>query len=216
MRCHLHGGIAFITRIKTTILALSSEHFIVALLVGAIVLSLFAAWHDIRTRRIPNRLLKWGILYFLAIFIAMAFLLPIGNVLKGFLFALLGMVLGGAFLYFPYQYRQVGAGDVKLMMVYGLLLGPKGVILALLNGAIVGGIWALALAWRIGGLKHMFYNMKFMARTVWLSGGKDMGWDLRSEGAIAMPYGVALAAGAILVCVWQLNLHLGRLFGVDA
>ncbi len=192
------------------------EAFVVALLGGVVVLSLLVAWSDYRTRRIPNKYLAWGALYALGIFAAMAVLLPLKPVLKGFLFSLLGMLLGGFFLYLPYRYKQVGAGDVKLMMVYGLFLGPKGVILALLNGALVGGIWALVLAWRIGGLGHLWYNLKFMARSIWLSGGKEMSWNLRSEKAIAMPYGVALAAGAISVALWQLPLHLGRLLGTSA
>jgi len=31
-----------------------------------------------------------------------------------------------------------------------------------------------------------------------------MSWDLRSAGAVTMPYGVALSAGAALVAIWQL------------
>lgn len=192
------------------------EWFIIALLTGVIVMSCLVAWKDYCTRRIPNVFLIWGLVYALAVYVLMLVFLPVGLVLKGFLFSLLGMLLGGFFLYVPYRYKQVGAGDVKLMMVYGLFMGPKGAILALLNGALVGGIWALALAWQHGGLAHMWYNMKFMARSVWLSGGKEMSWNLRSENAVAMPYGVALAVGAISVAVWQLHLHIGRLMGVAA
>lgn len=199
----------------TGVVLLSFELFVVALLGGVVVLSTLVAWQDFRCRRIPNHFLLWGVVYALSVFFAMALFLPIGDVFKGFLFSLVGVAIGGFFLYVPYRYKQVGAGDVKLMMVYGLFLGPKGVILALLNGALVGGVWALALAWRIGGLKHVWYNLKFMARSIYLSGGKEMGWDLRSEKALAMPYGVALAAGAVSVAVWQLHLHLGRLLGVE-
>ena len=189
--------------------------FILALLAGVVVLSAVVAVHDFRTRRIPNRVLLTGISYALLVFVAMAFFIPISQVLKGLLFSLFGVALGGLFLYPPYRLKQVGAGDVKLMMVYGLFLGPKGVILALLYGAMVGGIWALGLAWKIGGIGHLWHNLKFMARSVYLSGFKDMGWDLRSEGAIAMPYGVALSVGAILVTLWQFKIHVGRLLGVS-
>lgn len=195
---------------------MSMSPFVVALLAGLILLSCMVAWQDFRTRRIPNNFLLWGTVYALAVFAAMAVFLPLGQVARGFLFSLLGVLLGGFFLYVPYRYKQVGAGDVKLMMVYGLFLGPKGVILALLNGALVGGVWALYLAWRIGGLGHLWYNLKFMARSVYLSGGKEMSWNLRSENALVMPYGVALAIGAISVAAWQLHLHLGRLLGTAA
>lgn len=190
---------------------MSISVFVVALLVGVIVMSCLVAWRDLKTRRIPNLYLVWGVCYALAVFATMSVYLPFGDVIKGFLFSLFGVFLGGVFLYVPYRYKQVGAGDVKLMMVYGLFLGPKGVVLALLNGALVGGVWALALAWKHGGLSNLWYNMKFMAQSVWLSGGKEMSWNLRSENAIAMPYGVALAVGAISVALWQLHLHMGRL-----
>ena len=55
----------------------------------------------------------------------------------------------------------------------------------------------------------------FIWQEAYLSGFKDMGWDLRSEGAIAMPYGVALSVGAILVTLWQFKIHVGRLLGVS-
>lgn len=190
--------------------------FVAALLAGLLALAAIVSVYDYRFRRIPNAALIWASVYALLVFAAMAFSLPIGDVAKGFLFAIMGILLGGFFLYVPYRYKQVGAGDVKLMMVFGLFLGPKGVILALLNGALIGGLWALVLAWKIGGLGHMWYNMKHMAQSIWLSGGKEMGWDLRSEGAIAMPYGVALSIGAALVAIWQLKLHIGRLLGVEA
>jgi len=195
---------------------MSMSIFVLALLAGLVVMSGLVAWQDYRTRRIPNAYLLWGTLYALGVFLAMAVMLPLGQVGRGLLFALLGVAIGGFFLYVPYRYKQVGAGDVKLMMVYGLFLGPKGVILALLNGALVGGVWALALAWRIGGLGHLWYNLKFMARSVYLSGGREMSWNLRSQHAVAMPYGVALAAGAVSVALWQMYLHAGRLLGAAA
>ena len=95
-----------------------------------------------------------------------------------------------------YALRQVGAGDVKLMMVFGFLLGPIGAAFTLLTGALIGGVWALWLSWRSAGLGHTIGNMKMMARSAWLSGVRSMEWDLRSAGAVRMPYGVALSAGA--------------------
>lgn len=190
---------------------MKSEYFVIALLVGSILLSACVAVSDFKFRRIPNQYLFVGVLYFFVIFAAMLLFLPLGHVLKGFAFSLIGFLIGGLFLYPAYKLKQVGAGDVKFMMVLGLLMGPKGVILALLLGAMVGGVWALILAWRIGGLKHLWYNMQFMAKSAYLSGFKDMGWDLRSQGAVAMPYGVALAAGAILIALQQLNLYYGYL-----
>lgn len=187
------------------------EYFIIALLVGVVVLSCFVTYYDFKYRRIPNKLLLWASGYGLLVFILMAFYVPLGMVSKGFLFSLLGLMAAGAFLYVPYKYKQVGAGDVKLVMVLGLLMGFKGVILSILVGAMIGGVWALGIAWRNGGLGHMWYNMKYMAKSMYLSGFKEMSWDLRSEGAVAMPYGVALSAGAMLIATQQLLLQYEKL-----
>ncbi len=190
---------------------MSFEFFIVALLTGLIILSALVAVHDYRFRRIPNRYLFWATTYAMCVYVSMLFFLPFNIVLKGFLYSLLGTLTAGLFFYMPYKLKQVGAGDVKLVMVFGLFLGFKGVILAILLGAMVGGVWALTLAWHHGGLSHLWYNMKFMARSMYLSGFKEMNWDLRSEGAIAMPYGVALSAGAIMIATEQLLMHIQRI-----
>jgi prepilin peptidase CpaA len=192
------------------------SYYIVALLTGLIVLSVAVSISDFKFRRIPNKYLLWGLVYAVLVFVAMTFTMPIKDVGKGFLFSFMGFLLGGVFLLPSYLLKQVAAGDVKLMMVFGFYLGPKGIIFALLNGALIGGIWALVLAWQLGGLGHMLYNLKFMARSAYLTGFKEMGWDLRSEKAIKMPYGVALSIGAILVAIWQLYIHIGRLLGVPA
>ena len=73
-----------------------------------------------------------------------------------------------------------------------------------------GGIWALVLSWRHGGLKKLWNNMVFMWRSAWLSGFKEMSWDLRSAGAVTMPYGVALSAGAALVAIWQMWIRTAQ------
>lgn len=182
--------------------------FVVALLSGLILLSIAVSITDFKYRRIPNQYLLIALVFAVAVYLAMGTVLPIKDVFKGVLFAILGFLIGGLLLLPPYMLKQVAAGDVKLMMVFGFYLGPKGIILALLNGAIVGGIWALVLAWQIGGLSHMLYNLKFMARSAYLTGFKELGWDLRNQEAVKMPYGVALSIGAISVALWQIFIRL--------
>lgn len=190
------------------------SHFIFALLFGSIILGIFVSIQDYQHRRIPNQYLIWAISYVVLIFIGMAFFIPISLALRGFMMSVFGFLLGGIFLFPSYAAKQVAAGDVKLLMVYGLFFGPKGVVFTLLIGAMVGGVWALALACKTGGIAHMWYNIKFMARSVYLSGCKDMGWDLKSDGAIKMPYGVALSAGAAIVATDQLILKYQQIFAV--
>ncbi|MDD2834142.1 MAG: A24 family peptidase [Methylotenera sp.] len=188
--------------------------FIMALLVGVLVLCALVSVYDFKYRRIPNKFLLTAVVYFCCIFALMLVFVPFSYVGKGLLFSIGGAIICGLILYAPYKLKQVGAGDVKLIAVLGLFLGIKGGLLTILVGAMVGGVWALGLAYKHGGLGHLWYNLKFMARSAYLSGFKDMGWDLRTEGAIAMPYGVALSIGAALVAGEQLHLYIGRFMGV--
>jgi prepilin peptidase CpaA len=179
------------------------------LLAGVIALAAVVSYSDFRARRIPNAALLAALAYGGAAYALAAWAGGWALGLKAFGFALLGLLLGGVLLYPAYAVRQVGAGDVKLMMVFGFLLGPGGGALALLTGALIGGVWALALSWRMGGVGHALYNLRNMARAAYLSGFKELHWDLRSAGAVTMPYGVALSGGAAMVAAWQLAVRLG-------
>lgn len=188
---------------------MSSHHFLaLALLPAVAVLGLVVSWTDLRARRIPNLALLVALGYACTVYGSYAVAAGVGPGLRAFGFALLGMLLGFALLYPAYAIRQVGAGDVKLLMVFGFFLGPIGGVLALFTGALVGGAWALALSWRHGGLRQVVTNLRNMARAAYASGFRELSWDLRSAGAVTMPYGVALSAGAIAVAGWQLALRL--------
>ena len=65
------------------------------------------------------------------------------NGLGGLLFSAGGLALGIAVLILPYLMGGMGAGDVKLMGAVGAILGAKGVFIAFLFTAIIGGVYAL-------------------------------------------------------------------------
>ncbi|MCC7548113.1 MAG: prepilin peptidase [Burkholderiales bacterium] len=178
-------------------------------LLGAVIaLALCVSYFDLRERRIPNRLLAAAMCFGFGVYAWAGEALGLAFVSRALLYSLMGMLLGAICLLPAYFVRQMGAGDVKLLMVFGFLLGPIGAGLTLLTGALLGGAWAMWLSWRSGGLRQAFFNLRMMARSAWLTGFKELHWDLRSAGAVTMPYGVALSAGAILVALWQLALRL--------
>jgi prepilin peptidase CpaA len=178
------------------------------LLLGAVLtLAVGVSYFDFRERRIPNKLLAAALCFGFAVYGWAAVIVGIDVIGRGLMYALLGVAIGLIVLLPAYALRQVGAGDVKLMMVFGFLLGPIGAAITLLTGALIGGIWALFLSWRSAGLAHTFGNMKMMARSAYLSGLRTVQFDLRSAGAVRMPYGVALSASAALVALWQLSLR---------
>ncbi|MBB1160429.1 prepilin peptidase [Aquariibacter albus] len=172
---------------------------------GLAVMSLLVAWSDHRSQRIPNDWLLAGLLYACGVIVMHAAPGGLLLVAKALGFGLLGMLIGFVLTAPAMLLRQLAPGDVKFMMVIGFFLGPIGAVFALLNAALFGGLWALALAWRAGGLAKVLGNLRFMARSLWLSGFRTLGWDLGSQGALRMPYGVALAAGTLMVIVWQLG-----------
>jgi prepilin peptidase CpaA len=100
-----------------------------------------AAYADLRSHRIPNRLIVLGLIM-AAIFQLMAN--GAHGLLSGFLAAVLGL---GCFMPF-YALRAMGAGDVKLMAVVGFFTSPRGVLYAVVLSLLAGGLFALGyLIW---------------------------------------------------------------------
>ncbi|MDR3599012.1 MAG: prepilin peptidase [Desulfosporosinus sp.] len=92
-----------------------------------ITLALITIWTDGRQHKIYNKVL-------LPYFLVALLIQPI--------ISLEGAALGFLFLLLPYLFGGIGAGDVKLLAVYGALLGPHLIITAFFYGAIIGGVVA--------------------------------------------------------------------------
>lgn len=188
-----------------------ADQVVLLLVLGVFITAAIASWFDYQEQRIPNKLLIVSMVWFIAVFIYGQVITDWNNTIKTLLrFPLFGMCLVGLVMMIPYRLRQVAAGDVKLAMVFGLYLGPIGGMLTLLNAALFGGIWALWLSWRMGGLSRAFHNIKHMFQSAYTSGFQELGWDLDSDEAITMPYGIALSAGAVSIACWQLWMVLNR------
>jgi prepilin peptidase CpaA len=121
-----------------------SEALVVAILAAATGL---AAVIDLRTRRIPNALT--GTLAVVGLGLAAAQLGTVG--IGG---AIIGFLLGFAFMLPGNVFGATGAGDVKLFAAAGALLGPATTVRAFLFTAIVGGVLALVVALRRRRLAH--------------------------------------------------------------
>jgi prepilin peptidase CpaA len=145
-----------------------------------------AAAIDLRTGRIPNRLTAFvaaaglGLTAFGLTGHSMA-AAAVGAAL-GFVMMLPGHVLGGT-----------GAGDVKLVAALGTLLGPAGVFMAVLYGAIAGGVLAVAHALN---RRRFGTTLSRTARLVAAPG--DAKKDIDAAAAHSrFAYGPAIAIGAI-------------------
>jgi prepilin peptidase CpaA len=145
-----------------------------------------AAVGDIRTRRIPNKLvLSIGLL-------GIVYAIASKPVIPGAFQGVGGILIGlGCWLPF-YALGWVGAGDVKLFAAAGAWLGPmralEGAIIAALAGAILALVWMV----RSRGVKET-------AETLAIAAGSPAVLspaDARSRRS-KLPYGVAIALGAI-------------------
>ena len=146
---------------------------------------------DIATRRIPNRLTYTGMLLAL--------------VLRGGLWGWRGVALGLAggltvgfiFILF-YLIRAMGAGDVKLMAMVGFFLGPIQGLEALLACALFGGIMAVIYMVYLKRVRRTVGNLLSIVRYHYIFGvDAHPEVSLDNPESVRMPYGIAVAAGAI-------------------
>jgi prepilin peptidase CpaA len=151
---------------------------------------IWAAVADVRTRRIPNLLTASGLL------LALALRLPVGD--GAFLQGLLGAALAFAVMLPLFALRGVGGGDAKLLIMVGAFLGPKGFLVALAATALAGGVLSLAVVARQGVLLPVLYNTGGLAKWVFTAGRSGERVTLASPGSVSVPYGVAIAAGALV------------------
>ncbi len=104
--------------------------------------ALVIAGTDLRQLRVPNSLL---LLVFVPAFL-IQFLSGIGLLGMSPVDALVGLSIGLALGLPGYAARQFGAGDVKYLVVLGLLCGPRGILAILLASALVLGLMAVIVA----------------------------------------------------------------------
>jgi len=159
---------------------------------------------DIKAHRIPNKLVLAGI----AVGVALHVLLPAGGGLldasnagaPGLYTAMLGLASGFAVFLPFYLLRAMGAGDVKLMAMVGLYLGPASVLDAALLTLVCGGVMAVIVALWNGVFRHAMTNVRFMlmhtAVRVMTSGAPRVEASASSAGNL--PYAVAIAGGVLL------------------
>lgn len=163
-----------------------------ALLGGALLaLVVIAGYTDLRTRRIPNALTLGG--FVLALVLRA---LPGGE-------PLLPGVLGGlaAFaLAVPLVLMGgLGGGDAKLLAAVGAFVGLPDLPVALLGTALAGGAMALVAVLRQGAFVETLHHCWRLV--AWLPyagrGVEAPPRTLNTPGAIAIPYGLAIGAGAL-------------------
>lgn len=157
-----------------------------SILAGVMAASMF---HDIRGKRIPNRVIIFGALAGLA-----SSVLP-GSI--GLAHSLGGVGMGLAMLMPLYALRAMGAGDVKLMGVAGAFVGIEATFFSALFGFAAGGLLALVYSVYAGTLGQTMRNLKMFIfhSAVRVAGGCfPHAGDMAVSGE-RMPYSLAIAGG---------------------
>jgi prepilin peptidase CpaA len=154
----------------------------------------YAAWTDLRSRRIPNRL-TLGIL-------GCGLLLRAVEGLGSLSAGLLGAGLGLALAVVLFGLGAVGGGDGKLLIGVGAFLGHERFVGALLLIGVLGGLLGLVEAVRRGVILPAALNAAGMVRRWATFGRSGEARTVDSPGAVTVPYGVAIAAGTIVWWFW--------------
>lgn len=161
-----------------------------ALVVALVVI---AAAYDIRFRRIPNWLALLGLVAGLGANTAIGG----GDGLKQ---AAGGFALAFGVYLVLHLVRAMGAGDVKLMGAVGSLVGVGNWIPVFIFTALLGGLAALVLVTLRGRLRRTLWNVfyilgEFMRFRAPYMRREEL--DVKSEKAVTLPHGVAIAAGTL-------------------
>ncbi len=166
-----------------------------------------SSYFDLKERKIPNKITFVGIL----IGILINSYLGGGT---GLLRAVLGMFLGLAIFFIPFAMGGMGAGDVKLMGAIGALMGWRFSVMTALYSAIVGGVMVLLYLLYTGKLLETLKKMLYALINFLLQFAIRLGYNETVYKAherfskngqeykkIYIPYGVAIAGGAVLVLI---------------
>lgn len=163
-----------------------------------VIAALAAAWSDVRTRRIPNALT----------FALIAFGVASHLATGGLLSALESLGLAAAVIAvgsFVYARGWLAGGDIKLLAAGVTVFGWPAAIDFLLFTGLAGGLLAVAVALRQNRLVRM---LSHITSTLVRPGTPVQ----PSRGYASLPYGVAIAGGALLItltrCFTGLRLPL--------
>ena len=117
-----------------------------------IILAIFlciAFYYDAREHRIPNWLNVSGTI------VGIVYHLIVGQ-LNGFLYSIMGAVVGGVILLILYIFKAIGAGDVKLFVAIGALSGTLFTLYSIMYSIVYAGLIGLVI---LLFTKTLFINM---------------------------------------------------------
>jgi prepilin peptidase CpaA len=155
---------------------------------------------DVQSRRIPN----WVVASLAAT--GVAYSVATGSLTHALLLSFAGLLLGLSIWLPLYALHWLGAGDVKLFAAAGAWLGPARTIEGAFIAALAGGVLAVVWMLKAYGVSGTAAVASLAVRSPRLVTNHPV--DSKSRRAI--PYGVALAIGA-MTAAWFPSI-LTRMF----
>lgn len=169
-----------------------------AVLAGAVLLSIIAGWTDLRSRRIPNWLTVP----------AAALGLVLNTVFSGWeglKLSLLGILVGLGLLLPFVLLRSLGAGDWKFVGALGAFSGARILIDLLIASVFVAGAMALALIIYKGRVVETLRNIGHILVSLVTFRLPGSHVTLDNPNALKIPKGVALSLTVLLYAVAHLR-----------
>jgi prepilin peptidase CpaA len=158
-----------------------------------LVLTVWIAWGDLRTRRIPNYLTLGTAVAGLAFNF-------MSHGISGLADGILGMFLGFACLIIPYLWGGMGAGDVKALAALGAWLGPKLTVFLFCYMGIAGGVIAVGyLVWQGNLWERIKHAWTFLFNLVLCRPDGPPRPPSPTRITKGIPYGVAIAVGMLVL-----------------
>ena len=152
------------------------------------------AWTDWASARIPNRLILIGMPVALVTAAATGGLAAVPAALAA---AVIALVIGFA----GFALGAIGGGDAKFLMVAAIAVGLSDLVALLLASGALGGVLALGIVLaNRRGIEATVMTLD-LAKSAATLGHKGHRGRLGDEGRVTVPYGVAIAGGA-LICLF--------------
>jgi prepilin peptidase CpaA len=151
---------------------------------GSVLCAGIGSVHDVRERRIPNRVTGPAV-------VAGLVLHAVGDS------ALAGALAGGIFLVF-FLAGGMGAGDVKLMAAVGCIAGTAHLALVMISTAMAGAVFALAVSVARGRMRETLRNVGELLLHHGRRGLKPHEeLNLGNARTLRLPFALPIAAGCL-------------------
>jgi prepilin peptidase CpaA len=158
-----------------------------------LALTVWIAWGDLKTRRIPNYLTLGTVVAGLAYNF-------MSHGISGLADGFLGMLLGFACLILPYLWGGMGAGDVKALAALGAWLGPKLTLFLFCYMGIAGGVIAVGLlVWQGILWQKIKEGWVFLLNLILCRPDGPPQPPNPAHLTEGIPYGVAIALGMLIL-----------------